>query len=388
MKNNQIAVLIDRMNVGGVEKIAIEEVKALIKDGQDAQLVVLRRKGLIDNAFQDLRKGVPTIYLDDRLPGIFKITFKFPVFHFFSLFHITYPFLIPFVIKKKEFDYIIVHGTYTAFTAIGIKKFKKIPYAVFIWDPIGYILTRVYSKNLSVFIGAFIKLAKFLDKKIVSNSEIVLVGGDAHNKYINALNTKTKIRVISPSVHPSKNFSLKKKNYVLMVTAWKKGKNPEYIFDLVDQIPNVKIKMVGRWIEDQYEKEFKEKIKAKTHFSNIEIVGEVTEEQLSRYYSEASVLLQTNDDKGFGMPALEAAGHGTTFIIPKGQGVCGLFVDKRDGFYTKEKDTSSILNYLSLLLNDKDLMIKMSKSAWEKVNDNYSWGNHARDLLEVISAKK
>ena len=127
-KKPKIAILIDRLNVGGVEKIAIEEVKALIEEGEDAYLVILRRKGVINHAFKDLREGVPTIYLDDRLPLFLKFSFRFPVFHFFSFFHLSYPFLIPLVIKKKEFDYIIVHGTYTAFTAVALKKIKKIRY--------------------------------------------------------------------------------------------------------------------------------------------------------------------------------------------------------------------------------------------------------------------
>ena len=67
----KIGVLIDRLNVGGVEKIAIEEVRALIEAGHDAYLVVLRRKAVVENAFPDLLKDVPVIYLDDRLPSIF-----------------------------------------------------------------------------------------------------------------------------------------------------------------------------------------------------------------------------------------------------------------------------------------------------------------------------
>lgn len=384
--DRKIAVLIDRLNVGGVEKIAIEEVKALRELGKNAYLVVLRRKGVVDNAFEDLRKGLPTVFLDDRLPFFLKFSFKFPVSNFFSLFHISYPFLIPFVLKKNEFDYFIVHGTCTAFTAIGIKKFKKLGYSVFIWDPISYILSRVYSKNFpKFFLKNLILIAGFLDKIIINNADVILVGGDAHDKFIRSKNSKVKIETIPPSVHSLKRILNHKENYVLMVTAWKHGKNPEYVFELLKKMPKLKIKMVGKWLDGFYKKEFIAKVRENKFINNIEVVGEVNEEELSKYYSRALILLQTNDDRGFGMPALEAAGHGTTFIIPKGQGVCNLFIDKADGFYTKEKDTNSIINYLRLLINNKELAAKMGKSAWQKVSAEYSWKNHAQALLKVAS---
>lgn len=382
-KKLKIAILIDRLNVGGVEKVAIEEVRALKDLGEEAYLVVLRRKGVVDNAFFDLRKDLATIYLDDRLPSLLKFSFKFPVFNFFSLFHVTYPFIIPFVLKKNEFDYFIVHGTYTAFTAISIKKIRGIKFSTFVWDPIGYILERVYSKNFYLFINVLKKVAYFLDQLIVNNSNYVLVGGSAHNEYIKKLNTKVVIKEIPPSVSPLNKLSKFKEDYVLMVTAWKKGKNPEYVFELAKSIPRLRIKMVGKWLDPIYEKEFRNLVIKNNFSGNIKIVGEVSEKQLSNYYSKATLLLQTNDDRGFGMPALEAAGNGTTFIIPKGQGVCKLFNNMTDGFYTKEKDTETIVSYLNKLINNKILAVKMGKYAWERVKNSYTWENHAKEIVKI-----
>lgn len=380
----KIGVLIDRLNVGGVEKIAIEQVNALRENGEDAYLVILREKAVVEDAFPDLIKKVPIIYLDSRLPSLLRFSFQFPVFHFFSSFHITYPFLIPFVIKKNEFDYFIVHGTYTAFSAVTIKKFRGIPFSAFIWDPIRYILDRVYSKNfLSPFLVVLKTVAGFLDKQIFINTDALLCGGDAHNKYFKEVVPQKKIIVIPPSVHALKKISSAKKDFILMVTAWKRGKNPEYIFRLLEKLPNVTIFMVGKWLEKEYLSEFKDEIKKLGYSKDIKIVGEVTESQLSQYYSQALFVLQTNDDRGFGLPALEAAGHGTTFIIPRGQGVCNLFKDKVDGFYTGEKDTKTIVKYIELLYKDKNKARAMGKAAWDKVVKNYSWEQHGKVLSKI-----
>ena len=116
------------------------------------------------------------------------------------------------------------------------------------------------------------------------------------------------------------------------------------------------------------------------------MVGEVSEKVLGEYYSKALVLLQTNDDKGFGMPALEAASCGTTFIVPKGQGVCNHFINEVDGFYTNEKDTEAIIDYLSLLMKNNKLAMRMGIHAFNSVGENYTWKNHARSLINIVEA--
>lgn len=378
-----IGILIDRLNVGGVEKVAIEQVKALRRIGVDASLVVLRRKAVVEDAFLDLRKEVPTVYLDDRLPLFLKFSFQFPIFHFFSLFHLTYPFLIPFIVRNKEFDYLICHGTYTAFSAITISKIRHIPLSTFIWDPISYIVDRVYKNKFAGFYKFIHAIALFTDKWIVKNSRYILVGGGAHDVALAAMNAK--IRHIYPSVYPAQSLLKNKHNTVLMVTAWKRAKNPDYIFEVLEHIPSLSIVMVGKWLEPEFLNEFRKKIHAKGFDKNITIVGGVSEKLLQSYYKRSLVFLQTNDDRGFGLPALEAASNGTTFIIPKGQGVCKLFKNGKEGYFVSERDTASICRYLKTLLQKKSNAIEMGKMAWKTVRDHYSWDHHAKKLAWIVA---
>lgn len=377
------AVVIDRLNVGGVEKIAIEQVRAL---GKDAVLIVLRRKGVVENAFPDLLKEIPVLYLDDRLPSWARFSTKFPFFHFFESFHLTYPFLLPFVVKKHEFDYLIVHGTYTCFSALTLKRFKHIPFSGFIWDPIGYILGRVYKTQMPpVLFSLLMAVANVLDTWIIKGSDVILVGGAAHNEYFKHVDPNVEIVSIAPSVHLTPLKKVKKQDFVLMVTAWKRGKHPEYIFELLKRLPKLTIKMVGKWLEDEYLKEFQAMVAQEKMTKRIEIVGPVDEDELGKYYQESLVLLQTNDDRGFGMPALEAAAHQTTFIIPEGQGVCELFSNGDDGYFTRERDTDTIVKHLQHLLSNPTDAARMGYVAWEKVKANYSWENHAKLLWKLMN---
>lgn len=380
----RVGILIDRLNVGGVEKIAIEEVKALRALGEDAHLVVLRQKAVVSDAFSDLLGDVPIIYLDQRLHRFLRFSFSFPMFHFFSLFHITYPLFLPLVVKRKEFDYLIVHGTYTCLSAITLKRRRSIPFSAFIWDPASYILDRVYKDKLpSVAFKPLKHIATSLDRFLINNMGCVLVGGTAHNAFIHSLSPQTPIKIVYPSVHPAHHL-LHKEDYALVVTAWKRGKNPEYLLDIARELPTIHIKMVGKWVDPSYKEEFEGVVRANSLTAQIDVVGEVSEIELSRLYGCARVLLQTNDDRGFGMPAIEAAGQGTTFIIPEGQGVCELFVDGKDGYYTREKDTHRIVSLLEPLIKDKARCIEMGSRAWKKVKHSYSWERHAAALRDMI----
>src|SRR6185503_15157075 len=109
----KIGVLIVRINPGGVEKIAIQEVRALIKEGHEASLIVMSRKANGPLPFKDLLEGLPIVYLDDRVPRVLRWNVKIPFFYFFNLIHLTYPLILPFLIKKHEYDFFFIHNTYT-----------------------------------------------------------------------------------------------------------------------------------------------------------------------------------------------------------------------------------------------------------------------------------
>lgn len=382
----KIGILIDRLNIGGVEKIAIQQVQALRNIGVDATLVVLRRKAVVPGAFNELIKAIPVEYLDDALPRFCRFSFKFPLFHFFSSFHLTYPFLIPFVFPKRKYDVLIAHGTHTSLSAIAIKKVKKIPFYAYIWDPVSYIITRVYKPHINkLFYKILYTPAVILDKFILSEAEAIMVGGSAHNNILYSLKPDVKIINLPPSTYITSTPTPHKDNYILLVTAWKRGKSPEFIFELIKRLPKAHFILAGGWIDKKYKEEFQKKVKTLGLNNRIQIIGRVSEEKLSNLYKRALVFLQINDDRGFGMPALEAAAHGTTFIIPKGQGVCELFENYKDGFFVREKDIETISSLLKKLLANKNLAIEMGKNAYNKFISSYTWDHYAYKLINVIS---
>lgn len=378
----KIGILINTLNAyGGIGKIAIEEVKGLRKIGYDAYLLVLFGDE-DNNAYKDLMVNIPTIYLAKRIPKLLCFSFKFPFFSFFSLYHITYSLFIPFLIKKKEFDLIVCHETYLFPTVFNIQIIRNIKYIAYIWDPVNYILRRVYNNSsLRFFFWFLLPIGKLFDIIMLKSSYFVITGGSAHLNFIKRFNDK--VAVLPPAYDVAEKIEKSKENFILSVTAWKEGKNPEYLIELMKKLEYAKLIMAGMWIPLENKEEFEQKIKLAGLEKRIIVLGTVSENKLRELYLKATVFLQTNDDRGFGLPALEAAAHGCTFIIPEGQGVCELFKNGEEGFFVEEKDTENILKYLSTLLRDSNLASKMGTLAWNTVREKYSWENHARKLGEI-----
>lgn len=379
----KIGVLIDRFNVGGVEKIAIEEVHAFRDMGINAVLVVLSKKAIVEGAFKDLLTGIPIEYLEDRLPYFLKFSFKIPFFSFFSFFHISYPFFLPWVIKKKEYDILLSHNTYTSFTALTISKWKAIPYAIFVYDPIGYIIKKAYPHGPIKWVREFLLfIANALDKLIVNRAKVVFVNGDLHYSYLKKIMYDNSKLVILPLGH---DFSRKtpdfRGDYILTVTAWKYGKGLEMLLDVLKEINNAHLVVAGKWLHNQYRKKIDRMITELKLLDRVKIIGGVDEKYLNQLYNKARVTVIVNNERGFGMSALEAAANGCTFVIPNECGVARYFENEKDGFYFRYGDRTLLKNYIIQLLNNERLAYNMGQHAWQVVKANYSWNKHAEVIL-------
>jgi glycosyltransferase involved in cell wall biosynthesis len=380
----KIGVLIDRIIVGGVEKIAIEEVIAFRKAGHDATLLVLSNKYEPPTAFEQQLHDIPIVHLDGRLSRLFRFSFKFPLFNFFSFFHITYPFLLPFVVSKNEYDFILSHNPYTTFTALALSKTRRIPYIYYVNDHISYIFRHVYgaTKERNIF-SLLLPIATRVDKLLLNNAAAVLVSGKDHYADLTALiKNPSKLHFISPGHDAAKTIPKRRGDYFLIVTAWKEGKKIENLIDMLEPGDNFKLKFAGKWIHPTYRQKIEEQIKAKGLQRNISILGEVNEKDLNKLYRNARASIIYSNEKGFGMAALEAAANGCTFIIPDNCGAARYFRNKIDGLYYRYGEDRLLLKHLSKL-DDEKLAHNMGVNAWRHAKQDFSWHNHISNIIKT-----
>ncbi len=370
---------------GGAEKVAIEEVRALNAIGHEAVLIVLRRTE--STAFKDHLVGSKQIFFSDLLPWPLRLSFRIPLFRFFSLFHVTYAIFGRFVSIPEKLDAIIAHGTYTCFSGIAIARQKKIPLLALIWDPVVYILNKSYfstqAKRASLLGSLAFAIGQIIDKWICRNSAAVLTGSKFHASKLRTLvRSPEKVKLIIPGVRLRQSVRSDRKDYAMLATSWKEGKEPEYVLELAQRLRQIKFMVAGAWVTEGFKRRFLSELAERGVEDRVSVIGAVDELRLLDLYSQAVVFLQIKADVGFGLPALEAASQGCTFIIPEGQGVCDIFASGSDGLMVSEKDTPQIAKYLENLFQNRATAIQMGKSAWMKAH-SYSWARHAQELVEI-----
>ncbi len=382
-----IGILIDRLIVGGVEKTAIQEVDYLNRAGHHATLLVLRRQRTVPAAYLEILDNVPLVYLDDRLPSPLRFSFPLPFFAFFSLFHLTYPIFMPRVIAAGEFDVIVSHNSYTTFTAWSLNKLRGIPYVMFIWDPVRYIVEKAYPHGPIRWALAVVKpLATLVDSMLLAGASSAVVGSPRHERYLFQINRHRRtIFRAPPGAQFADQIPERRMDYLLSATAWKAGKQLEVLLDVVAEVSGARLIVAGDWLDAAYRTKIEGCITNLGLRERVSIVGSVSETRLAELYSGARLSLTLNAELGFGMPVLEAISHGSPIACPQSSGVAAYF-DSNDAFYFDEGDREAIKLIVERLLNNERLAHAVGQRAWAKARRIHTWQAHAEVVLGSASA--
>src|SRR3990167_2051067 len=292
----KIAVLIDQLVPGGVQKYATNEVFHLNQLKHRAKLLVLMRRGY-QKKFLKIFPRIPIIFLSDRYPKIFKNSIKFPIFSFFSTLHLLSPYLAPQTLESENFDIIVAHGTTTCLTALSIWKKHRIPYIAVIYDPMEYILKKVYSNTpLRYVFWILSPLLFYLEGQIVKNAKIVVVISEKHLSFIQKHYQITPEILLAGTI-PLFKLPKRKQNYLIASSRWESGKNPQLLLDIMKALPNNKLVVVGNWTNSVDLKSFRHKIKENNLAKRVILKTDISPKQLTKLYSEALVWIHPNIER-------------------------------------------------------------------------------------------
>jgi glycosyltransferase involved in cell wall biosynthesis len=147
------------------------------------------------------------------------------------------------------------------------------------------------------------------------------------------------------------------------------------------------LKIAGRWLHQSYRERIDSLIKQLGMSSRVEIVGEVSEGRLNSLYANARAAVIVNEERGFGLTALEAASNGCTFIIPEGCGASEFFEKDRDGFFFKSGDSAMLGDHIRTVLGNEDRAYSMGEHAWRTVSDKYAWPKHAESVIAGVNTE-
>jgi len=377
----KIGVLIDQLIPGGVQKIAIKEVQCLLKGGVDAKLLVIMRVK-DQERFLSIAEDVPMEFLCDRYRGLLRTSFKLPIFHFLSTHHLLAPYLAPRYVKRGEYDFIISHNTTTCLTAQALRKRSGIPYAAFIWDPMNYILTKVYSKTLLRLLFPFLSpFVRMVEKSFLKDAARVITGSRVHSDFLLEKHG-IKSWILYPGCVTAEKIPAKRGDHILALTRWDNDKKPHFLLDLVKEIPGAKLMIVGTWTKRDDFEFFKKRVDQLGAGDRVKIIERFGDTSLADFGREARFFIHPNFE-AFGMGALELAAHGCPMIIPKGSGVGEIFQDGVHGLFPEKENFAQFKAAVSKLLDDERVAYRMGVAAWERAKE-FSWENHAKNLVKLM----
>lgn len=378
----KIAVFIDQFSPGATPKWVGVQVKHFRELGHEAEVVSIMEGGLPEGSyqFQTFLDGVPIRYLSREFPLIKIFNFKLPMFAFFSAYHLASAFLISRMIKNKEYDVVIAHASLTCFIAQRLWKSRKIPYVALMWDPISYIITRVYSRWLPKKVTKYLaRLALHFDKVIADNSLVTVTAAEPQIKLIKTFASKD-VEFLYPGCFPIEQLPEKRGDYLLAIDRWDVGMPPHILLDVMERLSRkVELRVAGFWWPDKFRQSFIKLRDEKGLTDQVKVLGPVSEEELNELYLNARALVYPRD-MYVCIPALEAAGYGCPMVMPKGT---ALFTHGVNSLFPAEGDIDQYAEYVDRLVNDERLAWTMGYEAWKIAREN-TWEHHANKLEEIV----
>lgn len=374
----KVAILIDLLVPGGVQKAAIEEVQNLRKLGHDAELFCLTRTRY-DYQYEDLLRGLSVTYLSDQNPWPFRTTRKLPFFAFLTTNHLLCPLFARRYRQLTKTDFVIVHGTTTCLTAMAIKRHFGVPYIAFIWDPMVFILHTVYNQGVLKYLTPLLDPAiNFLERRITREATQVLTPSSVHKRRLEKT-YGVKAAVIAPGHDFAPTKISKIRTYILGYSRWQREKHPEFFLKL-SRLTKIPIVMAGLWTDKAALTRFQETISREQ--LNIKLIGKVTQEDIPKLAAGAIAWVHPHFE-AFGMPGLELAAHGIPIVIIQGSGVTDLFKDGVHGYFPPSR--KAMIRAVQKLARNKNKALAMGKAAMG-VARRYTWEFHTQKLAQLLNS--
>jgi glycosyltransferase involved in cell wall biosynthesis len=157
--------------------------------------------------------------------------------------------------------------------------------------------------------------------------------------------------------------------------------------DLIDAMAIVaeKIDDAKLWIigDGPQKEELINKSKSLNLKNNVEFLGEIPNERLSKYLTKATVFVRPSLSEGLGTAFLEAMACGTAIIGTPVGGIPDFLRDGETGLFCESKNPQSIADKIIKIIENEELRQKLVKNSRELVEEKYNWNNIAEEFKRI-----
>lgn len=117
---------------------------------------------------------------------------------------------------------------------------------------------------------------------------------------------------------------------------------------------------------------------------NVDFLGFVSDEELSRAYDEAAVFALPSSKEGFGIVYLEAWLRGLPVIGSQFGAAAEVIADGRDGFTVNPEEIDGVADAMATLLTDRERAADFAAAGRTKVEEKYSFERFTHNLQALF----
>ena len=249
-------------------------------------------------------------------------------------------------------------------------------------------LVKTYNSDKNWFVFHAKQLVgKSVFKKVARDSDHIIAISEFTKKelleFTDARDTDVTVIYESSDVAlgASKHYALPHKKYLLYVGQQSDYKNIKRLGDahqkLLETYPDLGLVLVGKKNASALKNEA---YFLKKNYKNIVFTDFVTDNELNWLYAHAAAYVFPSLMEGFGLPGLEAMGHGTPVI--SSNATCLPEIYGKAAHYFNPLDTADMTRAITEVLGNEKLQQKLSKSGYEQIK-KYSWKKMAQQTLKI-----
>ncbi|MGG7033588.1 MAG: glycosyltransferase [Flavobacterium sp.] len=341
----RIIQIIDSLDAGGAEKMAVTYANALSCKLEFSGLVATRREGDLKS---QISQNVDYLFLKKKQTIDFKALLKLKSY-----------------CKKNRIDCIQAHSS-SFFTAVLLKII--LPKIKIIWhDHYGNSDLLNSRKSFSL------KLASLFFEGIIVVNQTLKTWAEQKlfcNKIIYLPNFITDNEV---EIQETNLKGIDRKR-ILCLANLRKQKDHLFLIEIVKKInpiyPDWTFHLVGKDFEDKYSKTLKSEIKANNLENSVFIYG--TKNDIGNIINQAEITILTSQSEGLPVALLEYGAHKKAVVTTAVGQIRSIIEHERNGFVVPVKDVDTFSNSVVRLIENPSLREKFGVELQKTIRDNYS----------------
>ena len=174
--------------------------------------------------------------------------------------------------------------------------------------------------------------------------------------------------------------------HLLCVAHIRPLKGQEVLIKALHRLHNnrVKLSMVGGTKDKNYELKMKSLVEELGLVKQVQLVGRLEGDDLSKAYQEADIFILPSLYEAFGIAVQEAMSFGLTIIATNIGGIPEQIRDGIDGLLVPPGDPDALAKALQALIDNPDLRISMGKSGRKRLNELPTWDDVCERFYQAL----